>query len=127
MVVERWQDVALCKGQEDLFFASDKGTAHYWKANQFCQLCQVSAYCRGSSLMEIEGFWAGTSPRDRQATRTGMGIAADRDRHIGPALNRQVDEAYEQGVDPEPFIAKVIGKKRARTVMSISDTDLKIA
>lgn len=127
MVIERWQDAALCKGQEDLFFAKDVGNISYVAASKVCGACQVSSYCRASSLFEDEGYWAGTAPRDRQRARTSMGYTLDRDSRLAPRMARACDDAYANGEDPQDRIAKIVGEDNAHYLMNLKNWQLKSA
>lgn len=126
-MIERWQDVALCKGQEEIFFAGDLGSINYIEAGKYCNLCQVSAYCRASSLFETHGFWAGIPSTERALVRSAMNYELERDAHLVPEMARAADRAYEAGEDPEPRLAEVIGESNARHLMALRGQELKIA
>ena len=126
-MIERWQDVALCKGQQEIFFAGDEGSINYNEAEKYCGLCQVSAYCRASSLFESHGLWAGTSPSERARARSAMHYELDRDSHLAPRMARAADRAYEAGEDPESRLAGVIGEGNAQHLMALKGQELKIA
>lgn len=59
---ERWQDLAACRGDWDLFDEID-GTDGEYKdlelALSICALCPVFDYCKEAGKRQTGGIWAG--------------------------------------------------------------------
>jgi WhiB family redox-sensing transcriptional regulator len=64
-----WMNDALCREVDnELFFAEDQGGMNL--ARKVCALCTVQTPCLSYALeRRVDGVWAGTSARERQAMR----------------------------------------------------------
>lgn len=77
-MIDEWKDRAACKGMDSDIFFPVKGRpteAAEVTAREACARCPVIRPCLDWALKhEVDGFWAGTSPRDRYKLRKQLDI-----------------------------------------------------
>lgn len=82
-IVEEWREQAACVGELGKVFFPDEYVGRrprgapldrYAYARPICAACPVEAECLAHALREREddGFWGGTTPRDRDRIRKGL-------------------------------------------------------
>lgn len=67
-----WTDAALCAQTDpDLFFPAYRANSFARLARRICASCPVRAECLDYALgyPDLDGIWAGTTPRERQRLR----------------------------------------------------------
>lgn len=83
-------DLALCRGQSELFF--DERPAFVEKAKAVCSFCPIKKACLLTSLeySEAYGVWAGLDYEERRATAILLGYKP-------PTRYAEVDHGTERG------------------------------
>lgn len=76
-MIDEWKERAACRGMEtNIFFPMGRpAEAADSAAREVCARCPVIRPCLDWALKhETDGFWAGTSPRDRYKLRKQLNI-----------------------------------------------------
>lgn len=90
-----WRLLAACRGQDPSMFFPVRGDSTTRRAAQaFCAVCPVRKLCLEAHLDEIEGFWGGTSPKQRRRIRLERNVVA-RAEHKDPALEYAAEDSLE--------------------------------
>lgn len=70
-----WRLLAACRGVDPAVFFPERGDSFTRReAQRLCGVCPVRNLCLEESLGEVEGFWGGTSPKERRRIRIERGI-----------------------------------------------------
>ena len=92
--VERWQDVASCKGTyvDEFFLAVGQPVKPV--VARMCSECPVRMQCAISSLPEQHGYFAGSTARERARLRTQLRVLLSQEGWEINAYARAADRSF---------------------------------